>query len=250
MRGGLEMSMSENGQGGKALDMNETQQRNNDTNQEIKPSNPRPMNLSPDRFAHWKEAIIVLLLLIVVYCLLSKINTSNMSFKKITESDVLAVIASLFVVAVFMERTVEAILSPIRSPDRQKIEHEIEDINHVIESLKPNTPSDAVTQKLVNKKHELDLYNLRTAKRASWLSFGFGLVISFVGVRALSGLIEPTEFKNLDQLNKNLFSFVDVVLTGGVIAGGSAAIDKIGRAISQFYNLKSATDTKQKNEEK
>ena len=40
----------------------------------------------------------------------------------------------------------------------------------------------------------------------------------------------------------NLFTFIDVVLTGGVIAGGSAAIDKIGRKISGFYNLKSATN--------
>jgi hypothetical protein len=208
----------------------------------------RQMNENKDRFSHWKEAVIILLILAALGLVLYFIDTSNLTFKKITETDIFAIISSLFVVAVFMERTVEAILSPIRSPDRQKIEHDIEDIKHNIERLNNSSQPDVDEQRaLLDKQHDLDLYNLRTAKRASWLSFVFGLIISFVGVRALSGLIEPAEFKGLEKLNRNLFSFVDVVLTGGVIAGGSAAIDKIGRAISQFYNLKSASSAKQEN---
>jgi hypothetical protein len=205
-----------------------------------------PMSSSTDRFPHWKEAILVFIILAVVFYLLDSIGTINLSFKKMTESDVLAIIASLFVVAVFMERTIEAILSPIRSPDRQKIEHDIEDLKQEIENLTPISQSCAGKKKaLMDKQHALDLYKMQTAKRAYWLSFGFGIVISFVGVRALAGLIEPSALSSLGKTHRTLFSFTDVVLTGGVIAGGSAAIDKIGRAIRQFFNLKSATDSKQ-----
>ena len=60
----------------------------------------------------------------------------------------------------------------------------------------------------------------------------------------MAGLVNPDDLKALSDLHRTLFSFVDIVLTGGVIAGGSAAIDKIGRGISDFFNLRNGTDAK------
>ena len=85
---------------------------------------------------------------------------------------------------------------------------------------------------------------MKTAKRAYWLSFVFGLTISFVDVRTLSGLVEPTELDGLEKMQHTLFSFVDVVLTGGVIGGGSVAIDKLGRRLSGYFELNSASASK------
>jgi hypothetical protein len=65
-----------------------------------------------------------------------------------------------------------------------------------------------------------------------------------VGIRTLAGLVNPDDLKALGDIHRTLFSFVEIVLTGGVIAGGSAAIDKIGRAINDFFKFKSATDAK------
>ncbi|MCW5206914.1 hypothetical protein VU08_08335, partial [Desulfobulbus sp. F5] len=59
--------------------------------------------------------------------------------------------------------------------------------------------------------------------------------------RALSGLVDREALINLLAPQKTLFALVDIVITGGVIAGGSAAIDKMGRKISQTLNLTSAT---------
>jgi hypothetical protein len=144
----------------------------------------------------------------------------------------------MFVVAVFMERSIEAILTPIRAPDRQIIEQELEDIERASEN------DDDKKQQQIIKERELATYKLNTARRAYWLSFGFGLIISLVGIRTLAGLVNPEDLEALSDIHRTLFSFVDIVLTGGVIAGGSAAIDKIGRAISEFFNLRSATDAK------
>ena len=190
------------------------------------------------RFSHTKEAVFIVLILAAALALLYYTKAIGVPFKSFTESDVLAIITSMFVVAVFMERSIEAILTPVRAPDRQKIEQELEDIKRAVET------DDSKKGKQIEKERELQRYRLNTAKHAYWLSFGFGLIISVVGIRTLAGLVNPGDLKALGDIHRTLFSFVDIVLTGGVIAGGSAAIDKIGRAISEFFNFKSATDAK------
>ena len=87
----------------------------------------------------------------------------------------------------------------------------------------------------------LEKYRLETAQRAYWTSFICGLIISLVGVRTLGGLVDISA---LEETQAIAFHFVDVVLTGGVISGGSAAIDKMGRRINETLGLKSATDSK------
>lgn len=189
------------------------------------------------RNVHLTEALVVILTLGAAFALLYYTNAAGIAFKPFTESEVLSIITSMFVVAVFMERSIEAILTPIRAPDRQKIEKELED-------LKAAAESDAdKKQEQTAKEHELRMYRLRTAQSAYWLSFIFGLIISVAGIRTLAGLVNADALKALGVVHHNLFSFVDIILTSGVIAGGSAAIDKIGRAISDFFHLKSATSS-------
>ena len=189
------------------------------------------------RFTHKTEAIIVILLIVVVLVLQYYSKATGIPFKLFTQSDVLAIITSMFVVAVFMERSIEAILTPVRAPDRQKIEQELEDIRKAAET------DDSKKDGQRAKERELEVYKLETAQRAYWISFVFGLVISLVGVRTLAGLVDPEALKTLGAIHRTLFSCVDIVLTGGVIGGGSAAIDKIGRGISSYFNLKSATES-------
>ena len=66
------------------------------------------------RFEHRTEVHIVILILVAVFGLLYFGKLTFLPFKFFTESDVLAIVTSLFVVAVFMERSVEAIHSNTR----------------------------------------------------------------------------------------------------------------------------------------
>jgi hypothetical protein len=188
------------------------------------------------QFVQRRETLLAVLIFALAFALLYFGKPTYLPFKSFVESDVLAIVTSLFVVAVFMERSTEAILIPIRTPDRKKIEQELA-------LVQDQAKADDVDRQeaILKKKQELGAYKMVTAKRALWISFGFGLLISLVGVRTLGGLVEPSALQSLDDIHLTLFSFVDIVLTGGVIAGGSAAIDKIGRKISENFKLTSAT---------
>ena len=184
------------------------------------------------RFQHREEALFIILILVAFFGLLYYSTPPFLPFKSIAETDVLAIVTSLFVIAIFMERSVEAILIPVRIPDRKKIEHK----------LKKAKKDDSKKIELLALEQQLENYRMVTAQRALWISFVFGLLISLVGVRTLAGLVDPGALEKLGKLHSFLFSFVDIVLTGGVIAGGSTAIDKIGRKIRTYFNLGSVTD--------
>ncbi len=190
------------------------------------------------RFGHKTAVGLVVVIFSVVFTLLYFTKATGIPFKSIQETDVLAILTSMFVVAVFMERSIEAILTPVRVPDRQKIERDLEDCQRAAKT------DETKANDVIAKQRELETYRLKTAQRAYWLSFSFGLIISLVGIRTLAGLVEPEEVEKLGDLQRTMFEFVDIILTGGVIAGGSAAINKIASAISNFFKLKSATDSK------
>ena len=198
---------------------------------------PENQSISPPKSdRHIKEAVVLFFLLAAVFAFLYFSQNNSISFKSFTQSDIAAIITSMFVVAIFMERAIEAILIPIRTPERQQIEQ-------AVENIKKQEYLDAENKALLlSTEHKLQTYKLQTAQRAYWFSFTFGLIISLVGVRTLAGLVETEQLLGLDDIQRILFSFVDVILTGGVIAGGSAAIDKIGRKIRKAFNLNSAVD--------
>lgn len=157
----------------------------------------------------------------------------------IQDGKLMSLVMSLSVMAIFMERAVEAILVPIRTPDRQQIEQEI---GRLRAASAENNHSDPNQLKVLQKKeYELDTYRLNTARYAYWLSFVLGMAVSLVGVRALSGLVDLEALHQVSPGQQTLFGLVDIVITGGVIAGGSAAIDKMGRKISKSLDLTSAT---------
>ncbi|MGR0480384.1 MAG: hypothetical protein ACTFAL_03005 [Candidatus Electronema sp. V4] len=192
---------------------------------------------------HRRGAATLLVLLCVCiaaatlrYCELLPLPLKNLSFQ---EGELLDLIMSLSVMAVFMERAVEAVLVPVRTPDRQEIEHEIETLRAELAQMGEEKQTLSLVVK--TKERELEIYRLNTARYAYWLSFALGMAVSLVGIRALSGLIDQDALTALSNPQLMLFSLVDVVITGGVIAGGSAAVDKMGRRISKSFDLTSAT---------
>jgi len=187
--------------------------------------------VTKNHFENTKEVLLIILFLVAVLALLYHSKPTFLPFKPFTESDILAIVSALFVVAIFMERSIEAILIPVRKPDQMLIEQKIAILR---EQVKTDSSKEVELQK---QTHKLENYRLTTAKHALWLSFGFGLLISLVGVRTLAGLIEPEALNQLGEIHSAMFAFVDIVLTGGVIAGGSAAIDKIGRKLSVYLTV-------------
>jgi len=70
---------------------------------------------------HPMPALAVLVLLVVITLLILKLDLKNTEFEPFKNSNILSIISSLFVIAIFMERSIEALLTPVRAPDRQTL---------------------------------------------------------------------------------------------------------------------------------
>ena len=61
-----------------------------------------------------------------------------------------------------------------------------------------------------------------------------GLLISAVGIRTLESMVDRNALTEISRLQSLVFRLVDVLLTGGVIAGGSEGIHKIANIYNAF----------------
>lgn len=209
------------------------------------------MPANPQRHFPVVEITVMAALIAGAGMMLATFGFTSIEFRPFDESNVLGIIGPLFVVAVLVERLIEAILVPMRAPQRQRMEVTLRNVEMQIQRI-PDAASSA--PHLDDERRELtdqiNVYRLETAKIAYWLSFFFGLLISLVGVRVLEGLLDISALDTTGTLNQRFYlSLVDIIVTGGLISGGSAAIDKIGRRIAVTTGLRSATDSKNKQDQ-
>jgi hypothetical protein len=94
----------------------------------------------------------------------------------------------------------------------------IEQINLEIDALKDNELARAN-------------YRSNTRKIALWSSFILGIITSAIGIRSLETFVDIQGLPNYQIM---IFRWLDVFLTGGVIAGGSEGIHKFTQVIIEF----------------
>jgi len=154
------------------------------------------------------------------------------------------ILGSLIVVSLFLERALDVYLTTGRASESEKMEDEIQRLTQVITDLKAFVPLPPAKEQEMNvaaaelKKVKEDKADYRAGTRnlALWLGLVFGLLISAVGLRTLQSLAESESLEALSKWQLNSFRIVDVLLTGGLIAGGSEGIHKITEVYRSFMD--------------
>jgi hypothetical protein len=90
-------------------------------------------------------------------------------------------------------------------------------------------------QKLKKNEELRSAYKSQTRKIALWTALFFGLMISGVGIRSLDSLVQPVQGSVYSGVQSLVFRCLDVLLTGGLIAGGSDGIHKITQLFTTYF---------------
>ena len=129
------------------------------------------------------------------------------------------ILSHLAIIALITERFVEIFTSVIRKPDRVDLEGDLR---------QATTPEE---------KHialdALDAYKAKTGIFTMVISFITGLVIASVGVRVLGPLFDTNELTRVQGI---LFDAIDIVITAGLIAGGSKGINTLTSSIGAVFD--------------
>lgn len=131
--------------------------------------------------------------------------------------------ANLFIVAVIVERFIETFNSICRRKGR-------------LDRIRALNQAQGEKEKQVAQR-ELDEYRARTETLAMYTGFLLGILVGFAGLRTLAIVFDPA---GLVGEQFTLFWTMDIMLTAGLIAGGSKGINGVTGVIGKFLNQSKA----------
>lgn len=123
----------------------------------------------------------------------------------------------LYIVALFVERSLEVLIKAWRQSGKSGLEEEVRTAE---------ASGKADTEK------ELQVYRAGTQRRALLIGLTMGAMVALSGVRLLGPIFEIGEA--WAPFQRAMFHFTDVTLTAGLIAGGSATIHELMALVDTF----------------
>jgi hypothetical protein len=161
-------------------------------------------------------------------------NFTGLAFKPFQADEIVGNLTALFLISLFLERALEVFVSSWRDADCRTLEH---DIRHALAAAKaaPDAAAAAEAERTVReKRHALQLYKAKTARVAFTCGLVAGAVIALAGARALGPLLVHLPQPGTPQAL--VVTIVDVVITAGLIGGGSDGIHKLVSVITDYLD--------------
>ena len=157
--------------------------------------------------------------------------------------NVLQQLTILIVVALFLERALEVYKLSYFSLEKERLAADVDTCQTALQSLIAETEgllnSDGVQAtrlRLLNAEDRLRVYVNGMRQSLLLAAIVFGLLIGLVGVRSLEGAFDfPPPISTVEIFRFYLFRVLDVILTAGLIAGGSEGIHTIIKKLSNFF---------------
>lgn len=151
------------------------------------------------------------------------------SFQQIAPQALLGTLTWMFAVAVFLERAVEVIVMVLRDAEADvRVGVVAAEQGRLDEAGKavPTTPLNL--DALHAAQESLSVFRAETKEIALCVSFVLGIAVSLAGIRAFASIVNAVPGENW------LFSTVDVLVTGAVLAGGSEGVHQMVNVLSNF----------------
>ena len=140
-------------------------------------------------------------------------------------------------ISLALQSSMNVIVTNLRGSERsrklRKIQNINEDILEVKQGLREQAELPELRQRLEVAEDELDLYRDETKALLARLSLVGGIAVSVAGIR----LLQPVSLLELGPEQTALFHVVDILLTGCLLAGGSAGIHRLTQVYEEFTKI-------------
>lgn len=174
----------------------------------------------------YSNAIIflVVILLILIFIVPRGFNNIALFDFNIKAEDYSGLFTHLLIVAVIVERFIEVYTAIWRKEDRVKLDSKLREANITV----PKDDAD-----IVSIQAEIEEYRAVTGIYTMYGAFAIGLVIALAGVNTLGVLFDVS---NLSSNQLHLFKAVDILITSGIIAGGSKGINGMTSLLAELIS--------------
>lgn len=181
--------------------------------------------ISPN--AAWSTSLIRLTkgitIVVALACMILTlwIKPIPVSFNKFPLEALLALFTKLIAIALFIERTVEVLLTPWRGLGSHRMTARVKQAKAKLE----DGETDLV--EMSNAEDELREYKGQTKQIAFLMALALGMTISAVGFRGLEFFVDPESLRTLSEHQTVMFRTLDVLVTGALLAGKADGLHKM-----------------------
>ncbi len=162
---------------------------------------------------------LLLMILAIVIVIFSVFPQSAPIVSDLTLQNVLAALGGIFIIVLLVERATEIVISIWRQSPGDQLKEELSAL----------TGDPAKTADAATKAKELARYQAETKGLSLLVGFALSIVVCSAGVGLLGEIIDVTKG------NQRFLRGVDIVLTSGLIAGGSDAFHQFVRSLETFF---------------
>ncbi|MEM6254979.1 MAG: hypothetical protein AAF821_18855 [Cyanobacteria bacterium P01_D01_bin.156] len=149
----------------------------------------------------------------------------------------------LIVVALFLERALEVYKLFYFSPEKERLVTQVEysqlELQTLLEKGDNISSTDniqSIQSRLFESEASLRVYRNNTRQRLLQTAIVFGVLIGLVGMRSLESVIVfPTPNSIFEIFRLYLFRGLDIILTAGLIAGGSEGVHNIFKKVNSLF---------------
>lgn len=186
----------------------------------------------------YRLAYIITVVLVVFFG--SKVSLNMVSFNQDLQKRVLDLLTNLGVLVFVIERALEIFVSIWRGREKIILEEEIERIEAKLVFTRENNKKDILTSqfevlnnKLSDARQALEVYRDETRTITLRFTLIIGIIISISGFRVLDALFIKDA---LTGLQLKIYDWTDILLTAGVLSGGSAGIHSLSNTLGTFFD--------------
>lgn len=173
--------------------------------------------------------LTAMFMVVVATIYFGKIGTP-IKFEIAEGDEVIDMLISLAMIALFLERAQEVFVSAWRDSGKRPLEEDVETLIDILEAADKKDRAEA-RRALQTGRMALAIYKADTNKISYRFGVVAGLLIALVGVRTIQPLANLEGIKSTQVM---WFTFVDVSLTAGLIGGGADGIHKVVATFTDF----------------
>ncbi len=202
--------------------------------------------------ALYKNPIVIILVVAAITTFVffeEKLPSVDLS--SLEPGNIIAILGYISVVMLVVEQCIEVFIEDPSQKVKLKCKNRIAEIEEQLETINvPISPTvsdeefETVETESVevaglrNEKRELEnvliTQGLKRRKHTTVVAFIIGLILSFSGIRLLSGVVfnEPQE-EILSGIQLTIIQSIDIIVTAGIIAGGSGRMHRLLKRVKE-----------------
>ena len=194
-------------------------------------------------------AIILIVFAVVGFVLLEG-QLPAINLAHLTPGNVVAVLGYTSVIMFVVEQFIEIFVHDYNQRLKRECKERIDEINRKLESMnEPVVGEEAASEteevsvpevaNMMKEKRRLEntltKEGMKRKQRTIVIAFIIGLILSFSGFRLMSGILFNETSDNLSEIQSTIIQSIDIILTAGIIAGGSDRMHRLIKRVKEAF---------------